>query len=199
MPAPTREGGASVAREALALVTRVKRLGERFRRRKARGEPLVRGEEVAVQLVRATQEVARNVRRLPLPPPTFAERTMLTLASSQLKALGAVVAESPRVLDSRSVDRALLDLIGETVDLVEWALDDRTPLGEGESETRRRPALERFRTADPNRGGSGPHASNASSATPRPTAPAEEDLRIEVKELNAPNEGTAGRNVTTNE
>jgi hypothetical protein len=76
-----------------------------------------------VRLIRASTVVAKGMQKLPHPPLGAQEKVALGAAKEQLEAMGAQAAAAPGALDPKTAEGALVELIAETVQLVERMLE----------------------------------------------------------------------------
>jgi hypothetical protein len=106
---------------ALDLVRKVSDLRASFRRPDAPEEKGALGRRAATSVIRVTTAVARQMRRVPMPRPSAAERGALTLASAPLRAM--VAQELVPVGDKDSPEAALVELVHETLALVDKLLE----------------------------------------------------------------------------
>lgn len=118
--------------KAIDLVQKVTSLGLALRRGARAGgasdvpggrttEPLAR--RATVRLLQVTTLVATQMQKMPMPKPRPAERVALSVAASQLRALvGSALVREAAAGDRGSPEGALLELVHQTLALVDKAL-----------------------------------------------------------------------------
>jgi hypothetical protein len=115
--------------KAFDLVKRVTSLGSGLVRRKrdaaveGTAEKPTLALRATLRLIRASTLVARGMQRLPHPPLGAQEKLALGAARDQLEAMKEQAAAAAAASGPLSPETALVDLIGETVKLVERMLE----------------------------------------------------------------------------
>jgi len=96
-------------------------LGSALREKRASRRPLAT--RATVRLLRMSTMVAKKLQDMPIPPPVAGERLALEMAASQLRAMvGAMPVPAEAVSDPDAPEAALVELVGETLALVDRLL-----------------------------------------------------------------------------
>jgi hypothetical protein len=123
--------------KALDLVRKVSAFRTSLRRREGREGHHDLRRRAAVSALRVTTALARQMQRVPMPRPSAAERGALAMAAAPLRAMVDQELLATVAADKDSPEAALVELVQETLALVDKLLEgdaelprERPPRGE---------------------------------------------------------------------